>query len=327
MEPPVRSRRALGQAMEFQMWTELINQSGGLLHIFLPLLDNGLDAVVHRLTDGEYIALQVKGRGRMVGRMVEVTIRGYSLVDDRALIIAGLLTDQGPGPTLLVVDEGTFKRLATHTVFRGMDIYSTDFAMHPTAEDRWQTHLVPREGLAARLLGTEPPLASPEALDVDVGLEPRDRHNEWLGFLGESEVIRQLAENSQLDLFRPFPDLELVEVLARDNLSGRFTGLQVKTATSARYGEAQVHVRKATFVAAPSTWLIGLAWLPDARRFSTECLLIPTERLREIAWDDGERLVLEFRPESPERTRLDPYRKRLPELGTLIAGITAGSSM
>jgi hypothetical protein len=33
---------------------------------------------------------------------------------------------------------------------------------------------------------------------------------------------RRLAESPRLDLFRPFPDLEMVEVLARDNVTGRF---------------------------------------------------------------------------------------------------------
>ena len=107
MEPPEarRDTSAPGQAAEFRVWAELIQQSRGMLHIFLPLLDRGLDAVVHRLTDGEYIPLQIKSRGVMVEGMVEVVIRGDSLVDDRALIIAGLLTDDGLGPTLLVVDR------------------------------------------------------------------------------------------------------------------------------------------------------------------------------------------------------------------------------
>ncbi len=50
---------ATGQVMEFRVWTELIQQSRGALHVFLPLLDLGLDAVIHRLTDGEYIPVQV----------------------------------------------------------------------------------------------------------------------------------------------------------------------------------------------------------------------------------------------------------------------------
>src|SRR5436309_14230805 len=99
---------APGQAMEFRVWTELIQQSRGALHVFLPLLDRGLDAVIHRLTDGQYIPIQVKSRGSTGDdKMLEIVIRGDSLVDDRALIIAGLHSAEDLGPTLLVVDEGT----------------------------------------------------------------------------------------------------------------------------------------------------------------------------------------------------------------------------
>ena len=309
------------------MWTELIQQSRGMLHIFLPLLDRGLDGVVHRLTDGEYIPIQVKSRGEMVEGMVEIVIRGDSLVDDRAVIIAGLLTDDGVGPTLLVVDEGTYKRVAAHNVSKGIEVYSAAFSMHPTARTHWRPYLVAREGLAARLLGGEPPVARAEPSDSAVGMKPRDRHDSWLGFLGESEVVRRLAENAQLDLFRPFPDLEMVELLARDNVNGRFVGLQVKTAVPAKlYGEAHIHLQKSTFVPAPSTWVVGLAWFPALGRFAEEFLLVPTEHLREIAVDGGDHFVLNFHPESPERTPLDPYRQRLPELGALVARITANAS-
>jgi len=57
-----RDTVAPGQAMEFRIWAELIQQSRGRLHVFLPLLDRGLDAVIHRLTDGVYIPVQIKGR-------------------------------------------------------------------------------------------------------------------------------------------------------------------------------------------------------------------------------------------------------------------------
>jgi hypothetical protein len=53
---------APGQALEFEIWSELIKQSQGALHVFLPLLDRGIGAVLHRFTDGRYIPIQVKGR-------------------------------------------------------------------------------------------------------------------------------------------------------------------------------------------------------------------------------------------------------------------------
>jgi hypothetical protein len=59
--------------------------------------------------------------------------------------------------------------------------------------------------------------------------------------------------------------------------------------------------------------------------FAEECLFIPTKVLKDIAIDAGERFELKFHPESRERTRLDPYRQRLSELGALVSGITAPS--
>jgi len=45
------SEDSIGQAGEFLVWAALIAQSGGGLHVFLPTLDRGIDAVVHRLQD------------------------------------------------------------------------------------------------------------------------------------------------------------------------------------------------------------------------------------------------------------------------------------
>ena len=218
-----RDTSSIGQAMEFRIWTMLIEQSRGALHVFLPLLDRGLDGVVHRLTDGGYLPVQVKSRGSTRDSMVEIVIRGDSLVDDRALIIAGLHTAEDLGPTLLVVDEATYKRMAAHDLSGGKDFYSAAFSMRGNKGTHWRPYLVPSDRLAERLLGGPPPphVARNEPTPT---MDPSARHNTWLGFLGEQEVIRRLAENPRLDLFRPFPDLEMVEVLARDNETGGLRG-------------------------------------------------------------------------------------------------------
>ena len=308
--------------MEFRVWTELIQQSRGALHVFLPLVDQGLDGVIHRLSDGEYMPVQVKGRGEMFEGMVEIVIRGSALVDDRALLVAGLLADDGLGPMLLVVDEGTFKRIAARDEVEGQELFSAAFSMHPTAVTHWRPYLVPRELLAERLLGARPSDFVSEEAPVEAFLEVRDRRNQWLGFLGESEVVRRLAESPRLDLFRPFPDLEMVEVLARGNNTGNFAGIQVKTATVAElYHEAHIHVHKATLSLAATTWLVALAWRHEKGAFDAECLLIPAADLPKVAFDDGTSMVINFHPESPERTRLDPYRHPLSELGPLIERI------
>src|SRR2546430_1183132 len=78
------------------------------------------------------------------------------LVDDRALIIAGLLTAEGLGPSLLVVDEATFKSLAARSFVQGVEVYAASFSVD-SATSHWRPHLVPRERLAERPLGSPPP--------------------------------------------------------------------------------------------------------------------------------------------------------------------------
>ncbi len=304
-----------GQALEFEIWSDLIKQSQGALHVFLPLLDRGLDAVLHRMTDGRYITVQIKGRTALNEGRVEILVQAESLVEDDALLIATLVFDV-PDQVDLVVKEGTFKQLAAHDQSAGHEVYVAAFRMH-TTQSHWLPYLVPRSQLAERILGT-PVTKAIEQPEPDL-LKPSERHNQWLGFLGESEVIRRLAESPRLDLFRPFPDLEMVEVLARDNVTRNFAGLQVKTATvSASTHEAQIHVRKATVTSDPTTWLVVLAWREETRAFDAECLFIPAADIPKVASLDGQKLVINFHPVSPRGTPLDPYRKPLAELSGLV---------
>src|SRR5205807_5729619 len=117
------------------------------------------------------------------------------LIDDRALIIAGLLTAAGLGPMLLVVDEETYKSLAARSVVQGVEVYAASFSMD-SATSHWRPHLVPRERLAERLLGSPPQVPALASAEERV-LPPLDRYARWLGFLGEAEVVRRLAEDPE----------------------------------------------------------------------------------------------------------------------------------
>jgi hypothetical protein len=44
---------------------ELVVRSHGRLHVFLPLLDRGVDGLVHRIDDGSWFPVQVKGRSKL----------------------------------------------------------------------------------------------------------------------------------------------------------------------------------------------------------------------------------------------------------------------
>jgi len=309
-----RSTSAPGQALEFEIWAELIKQSQGALHIFLPLLDRGLDAVVHRLTDGRYIPIQVKGRSELVDGKVHIVVSADSLVDDSALLIGALMQDI-EGQLDLLVEERVFKTLAAREVDQGREVYEAYFSMHPS-RSHWRPYLVPRTQLAERILELSPSEAI-QRVDPDL-LTPSERHSPWLGFLGEAEVIRRLAASSRLDLFRPFPDLEMVEVLARDNVTGKFAGLQVKTATVGRKGEGEIHVRKPGLTRATNTWLVGLAWWHVNREFDTECLVVPAANIASVGTVVGDTIQILFNPRNPRPTRLEPYRHRLADLDRLI---------
>jgi hypothetical protein len=116
---------ASGQVFEFRLWALLTEQSRGLLHVFLPLADRGIDALIHRRTDDVYLAVQAKGRTRLnEDGEVHLVVWAESLRDDSALLASGLVREGGLGPTMLVVPEGDFKRLAELSTWEGRPIYS-----------------------------------------------------------------------------------------------------------------------------------------------------------------------------------------------------------
>jgi hypothetical protein len=188
--------------VEFKVWAELVRQTMGGLHIFLPL--------------------QVKGRTSLTeAGQVHITVTASSLTDDQALVVATLVDSDRLGHFVLMVDEATFRSLAVHDVVEGREYLTAAFALHEGGDSRWAPYLVARERLAERF-------GVPGLGEVEVPRAPGvDRGHE--GFLGEMGVVRRLAEAEALNIFRPFPDLETVEVLARRVSSHRFLGLQVKT--------------------------------------------------------------------------------------------------
>ena len=153
--------------------------------------------------------------------------------------------------------------------------------MRPRSDTRWLPFLVPLERLGERF-GVALELAE-EALPE---LRPEWRSD--LGSLGESEVIRRLAEAASLNLFRPFPDLETAELAVMHRDSRQVVGLQIKTVeVDETRLRATVNIRASSFRPAPTTHFIVLAWLDDESRFHEEFLSIPSVELVNIAHDDS----------------------------------------
>ena len=300
---------------EFKVWGELIRQSLGGLHVFLPLRDLGIDGVVHRLIDGAYAPIQVKGRTELTpAGQVHITVTASSLMDDSALVVAVLVDGDRLGAMALVVDEATFRRLAAHDVVAGREYLTAAFEMHSGGTSRWLPFLVPNERLAERFGGTTGPRM---VEDEDLAAAPVDRGR--LGFVGEMEIIRRLAEAETLNLFRPFPDLETVEVLVRHTTSRKFLGLQVKTSGwDKTHLENRIYMRRSSFRPAPTTFVCVLGWDRDEERFQDECVLIPSTEIELFSRVEGAWLILELQPGSEHHRRLDAYRTPLQSVARTV---------
>jgi hypothetical protein len=310
---------AAGQVAEFKVWAELVRQSMGGLHIFLPLRDMGIDGVVHRLSDGSYMPVQVKARTALTpAGQVHITVTGSSVMNDETLVVATMVDGEALGKFVLVVDEATFRTLAVHDMVEGREYLTAAFELHEGGESRWAPYLVARERLAERF-GPAPAMAVP----AEVAPVPStDRGHE--GFLGEMEMVRRLAEAAALNIFRPFPDLETVEVLARHVSSHRFLGLQVKTVGwDAAHLENRVYVRRSSFRPSATTLICVLGWNRDSIQFEGECLLIPSAELAGVGRVEGDWITLEIEPGSVRHRRLERYRVPLLSIGQTLESMLA----
>lgn len=312
---PHGSQDPIGQAAEFLVWAPLITQSGGRLHVYLPLLDRGIDALIHRLEDGAYLALQVKGK--TVASRTETPIAVYEnhLFTPDQLVIGVHLDGDRLGPFVFVADAATLKKKAARIVDRGRGLLVVDMPLRPTAGHKWTDHLVPFEGLAARLGGVaREPLAAVEA-------PPPSDEDRVTGFWGELEVIRRAAMLKDCGLFRPFPDNETAEVLVRRLATGATIGIQVKTCgLKEPNGRGRIFALKSSFVAAPTTLLVALAWIAPEGRFHENCLVIPSAVLPSLTNSVGPYYKLHFHPAgSSEPSRLDPYRVPLESLTDVLS--------
>jgi hypothetical protein len=286
--------------------------------VFLPLADRGVDALVHRLNDGKYFEVQAKSRSTLKDGEVHLVVWAESLVHDELVIVAGLIVEGGLGPTVLVVPASDFKRLANLSSNNGVPIYSMYFGMRPRSDSRWLRWLVPAERVAERFGVTVERLA-------EAPLEARPVWRSDVGFLGESEVTRLLAETGELNLFRPFPDSETAELAVLHLNTRSVVGLQVKTVdVDETRMHATVNIYGRSFRPAPSTHLVVLAWLRDRERFHDDCLLIPSVEVSEITHDDGYgHLTFDWLPRSATPDPFANYRVNINDLRARVTGLVA----
>src|ERR1700682_5737362 len=307
---PHGSQDAIGQANEFLVWAPLITQSSGGLHVFLPVLDRGRDAVIHRLNDGAYLALQVKGKTSVHGDEAPIAVYEKPLFPPDQLVIGVHLDGDFLGPFVLVADAAAFRKKAARMMDRGRLMLIADMPIHPIPGHSWSEDLVPFGQLAERLGAARLGPA------VAFWAEPVSDEDRVIGSWGELEVIRRLAFLEDCGLFRPFPDNETNEVLIRRLATGSTLGIQVKTAQLAEpHDRRTILINRSSFVPAPTTFLVALGWVVPEHRFHETCLVIPSEVIPSLSSINGPDYEMHFRPSGSNMpSRLDRYRVPLEAL-------------
>ncbi len=239
---PSGSQDAIGQTAEFLVWATLIAQSGGGLHVFLPTPDRGIDAVVHRLSDGAYLALQIKGKTFVQASEAPIAVLESRLFTDDQLVVGVHLDGYRLGEFALVADAATFRRKAGPMMDGSRRMLVADMPVRPIPGHKWSDDLVPIAQLAQRFGAALPALVAPPQPP------PRPADEDLvIGSWGELEVCRLLVMLEDCALFRPFPDNETAEILVRRLATGATLGVQVKT--------AQLDESHA------STFIVALAWI------------------------------------------------------------------
>ncbi len=301
------------------MWVELVARSHGRIHVFLPLLDRGVDALVHRIDDGKWTPIQVKGRSQLRNRALILTIAASALVDPEAIIVGVFVEDDHLGQQVLVISERDFRRLAGRSQNRRGPVYDAQISLVPGKRTRWAPFIFRLDGLAeAVLAGVKPTGAVPVA-------RRRGTVARAVGFRGETEVVRRLADSDELTLFRPFPDLETAEVGVLHEKTRRVLGIQVKTiGVDKRYPHNTVDIDLASFRPSPDVWVVVVAWDRERKAFRDECLMIPSMEAARVVPPYRGHLVFPFAPNSSKPTRLDPYRRPLAELSNIVESELAG---
>jgi hypothetical protein len=303
----------VGQLAEWEVWVELVVRSHGRLHVFLPLLDRGVDGLVHRIDDGSWIPVQVKGRSQLRNGALLLTVAASALVDPKAIIVGGFVEDDRLGPQVLVIRESDFRRLAGRSENRRGPLFDAHIPLVPGKHTRWARFIFPLDGLAqAVLAGVKPTAAMPVR-------RRRGTIARAVGFRGETEVVRRLADCDGLTLFRPFPDLETAEVSVLHEKTRRVLGIQVKTiGVDKRHLHNTVDIDLASFRPSPHVWVVVVAWDRDRKAFRDECLVVPSIDAEGIIPAYRGHLVFPFAPDSGKPTRLDPYRRPLSQLGGIV---------
>jgi hypothetical protein len=320
------SRRALGQVIEWLVWSSIVGHSDRTTHVFLPLDDRGVDGIVRRVDDEAMCAVQVKGRTSIAYSEIRTVVRRTSLDDPNITFVVALLdpTTITLGETVYVMGADTVLRLGSPSNGPNGAEIELRLPYPPRAQSKWAPyacrlseivdHLFPSAGVSPP---PRPPASTPTLAEPLIPAPPRQR--ELLGHLAELEVMRLLGEPPTLNTFKSFPDLEEAEYLVRHRPSGTIRGIQVKCLivldAESRGG---VDFHGPSFAPSSITDAVILAWREDINGFDTTAWIIPTIDIPTLVTTDRYTFRLPLRIASDRPMRTDPYRVERARIPALI---------
>lgn len=283
--------------------------------------DMGIDGVVHLPGTDHYVAVQVKSRHVLDDGKLHLLVRDHELRDPRAVIVAVVLDDtlSALRDTAICIDVPSFRRLgfARH----GSDVgVQASIPFPPRRGSRWHPYATPLSGLAERVCpalsaALEPPLplapVRPPAPGSDVG------------YREEARLLALLTEDTRLNAFKAFPDLEMVEYLVRHVDTGAIAGIQVKAiSVNAAHPAGTVRVPPGTFRPTPSTYFTVFAERRDDRSPHPLCLLIPSTAIGDLLTAHAGALTLSWDPDSRRHDAgVAPYRCPTADLPGRLAAL------
>lgn len=321
------SRRALGQVIEWLVWSAIVGHSERTTHVFLPLDDRGVDGIVRRVDDEAMCAVQVKGRTSTAYSEIRTVVRRTALDDSHVTFVIALLDPETItlGATVYVMDAQAV--LAVGSPSAGLNGPEVELRLPypPKPGSRWAQYACPLNELPTRLFDTAgaPPGPAPApSLTPRIPAPPRQR--ELVGHLAELEVMRLLGEQPTLNTFKSFPDLEEAEYLVRHRPTGAIRGVQVKClivpGADARGG---VDFHGPSFAPSTITDAVILAWREDAARFDDHAWIIPTIDIPKYVTTDRSTFRLPLRVSDGRPSRFDPYRVGRADIPKILEARTA----
>ncbi|MGH2868808.1 MAG: hypothetical protein ACRDNK_14765 [Solirubrobacteraceae bacterium] len=322
------SRLALGQVIEWLVWSAIVGHSDRTTHVFLPLDDRGVDGIVRRVDDEAMCAVQVKGRTSIAYSEIRTVVRRTALDDPNITFVVALLdpVTVALGQTVYVMGAGTVLRLGSPSNGPNGPEVELRLPYPPRQESKWAPYACPLLELPTHLFPSAgvPPVARPRPAMLDEPLaEPftpaPPRRRELLGHLAELEVMRLLGEPPTLNTFKSFPDLEEAEYLVRHRPSGSIRGVQVKCliVPDADY-HGGVDFHGPSFAPSPLVDAVILAWREDLGGFDERAWIIPAIDIPELVTTDRYTFRLSLWVSDTEPNRFDPYRVQRAAIGTIL---------